>query len=163
MREVKERPRHIDPCPFGLCVHPFAALCLPCFRLVTPDGLQVTLEPMDRRQAQLQYIDYKLHALQGKQAGGRKRRNVNGDDKLVDPHDPPVQHAAIARDRENRPQQPRLTERPRPAEEAVVERADALGHDPVEPPDLLDARRRHSLTLVSKLGGVNCFGAQSGG
>ena len=90
------------------CFSP-AALLLPCFRLVTPDGLSVTLEPMDRRQAQLQYIDYKLNALQGKQREGRKRRNTNADEKVFDPHDPPINHASIARDRDNRPQQPRIT------------------------------------------------------
>ena len=95
------------------CFSP-SALLLPCFRLVTADGLQVTLEPMDRRQAQLQYIDYKLNALQGKQREGRKRRNTNPtttDDKQLEPHDTAAaaHHAVIARDRENRPQQPRLT------------------------------------------------------
>lgn len=95
------------------CFSSAALLLLPCFRLVTPDGLQVTLEPMDRRQAQLQYIDYKLNTLQGKQREGRKRRNVNVDDKMRDTHDPPINHATIARDRENRPQQPRLTSPPK--------------------------------------------------
>ena len=95
------------------CFSP-AALLLPCFRLVTADGLQVTLEPMDRRQAQLQYIDYKLHTLQGKQREGRKRRNTGADEKQFNPHDAPVnQFAAIARDRDNRPQQPRLSSPPK--------------------------------------------------
>ena len=103
------------------CFSP-SSLLLPCFRLVTAE-LQVTLEPMDRRQAQLHYIDYKLNALQGKQREGRKRRNVNGDEKMFNPHDAPINHASIARDRENRPQQPRLTSPPKPQHNACTSTA----------------------------------------
>src|SRR5205807_2264003 len=52
------------------------------------------------------------------------------------------------------PQQPSLAEGPGPAEEAMVERPDALGHNAVEASDLTDHHIRHSLTLVSKLRGV---------
>jgi hypothetical protein len=46
------------------------------------------------------------------------------------------------------PQHAVLAERPVPLQIAVVERSDALGHDPVEAPDLIDERAGHSLILV---------------
>ena len=107
------------------CFSP-SALRLPCFRLVTADGLQVTLEPMDGRQAQLQYIDYKLNVLQGRAREGRKRRNLGAasgaDEAMADesPSPPIHHHAAAARDRENRPQQPRLTSPPKPHRAATT-------------------------------------------
>ena len=50
------------------------------------------------------------------------------------------------------PEHPGLAERPVPREEAVLERPDALGHEPVEAPDLfhvgLGNRVQRSLILV---------------
>jgi hypothetical protein len=47
--------------------------------------------------------------------------------------------------------QERLGERPLPGEEAVVERADALGDEAIEAADLVDGGRIHSLTFVREL------------
>ena len=63
----------------------------------------------------------------------------------VEPLPQPPYVAALGRDL---PQQPCLPERPVAGQERVIQRADPLRDGPVEPPDLLDHRLIHSLTLV---------------
>ena len=59
-----------------------------------------------------------------------------------------AQRAHLAAVRPDLPQHARLAERPVAGEEVIVERADALGHRPVEAADLLDHGVGHCLTLV---------------
>jgi hypothetical protein len=59
--------------------------------------------------------------------------------------EPPAQISHVGPNGSNLPEQPRLTERARSSEKMILERANSLGDDAVEAPDLIDSWVRHDL------------------
>src|SRR6185503_16874704 len=66
--------------------------------------------------------------------------------------EPLSQRAQVGAGGADLPQQPRLAERTIAGQEAIVERADPLGHHAVESTHLFDRGLIHSLTIVKEWG-----------